>query len=570
MKMRAFLFLCCALAVSVCPAFGFELTILHVNDSHSYLESTGDTLTPEGKKTYVQLGAWARLATAVQAARKERNNTILLHAGDAVQGGLYFQEYNGKPEMEFLDRLGFDAYTLGNHEFDKGADFLGRFLQFTHVPVLSANLDATRMPTLVKEVVPYTILEVGDERVGVIGLTLAETTYVSSPGPHVSFADEAKTAQTYVDLLAKLGVNKIVLLTHVGLERDRMLAETVRGVDVIVGGHSHTLLANPEKMEALGQRPEGDYPVVVKGADGHDVFVVTAWKWGRVLGRIDLSFDGAGRVVHAHGAPVMLVADDFKRKDASGQKRALTEESNRRLVKTIDQSGVARVIGEDGASLRFLAPYAKGVKAMMEDVIGTAEKSLPHIRVPGVTESGISLPNGSLVAPLVAQSMLDKVNTTGRKVDLVLINGGGVRMGLSQGNITVGDVNMMMPFGNTIFTMHLTGEQIKAALEYGVSRGRGAFPYVAGASYAANMNRPEGKRVHDVAIHGIPLDPAQQYRLATNAYLARGGDGYDILKQGKDTYDTGFIVSQAFMEYVTKTGTLSPLSSTSVSYTPEQ
>ena len=553
--------------------WAFDLTILHVNDSHSYLDATEGKLTPDGTKTEVQLGAWARLTAAMESARRQNENTALLHAGDAVQGGLYFMKYGGKPEMEFLTRLKFDAMTLGNHEFDKGADYLAGFLEYTDVPILGANINASGVPKLAKQLKPYTILSFGDERVGVIGLTTKDTQFVSSPGPGVIFADEAETARTYIKELEEQGVDKIILLTHVGLGHDKKLAAEVAGVDVIVGGHSHSLLADPDAMQAMGESVDGTYPVVVKGVDGNDVYVVTSWKWGRVLGRLNISFDESGNVTAATGTPVLLVADDFKRKDEAGNWSPVTGEVRQKILDDFAQSSVANVVVEDAAAAAFLAPFSDGVQSMRTDAIGVAAKSLPNIRVPGVTGSGISLPHGSLIAPLVARSMLEKFDTTGIGADMALQNAGGVRDGVNRGNITVGTAYMLLPFGNTLCVLDATGQQIKSALEYGVTRGRGAFPYVAGARYTADMNQPEGHRVTSVDMLNAagkwePLEMARTYRLVTNSYLARGGDGYDMFKSISKRYDTGFVDAQAFIEFVKKQKIVAPPKSTGVTYVP--
>lgn len=557
------------------PGWALELTILHVNDSHSYLESTGDKLTPGGEKTYVQLGAWTRLTTAVNHVRRESENVALLHAGDAVQGGLYFMKYDGRPEMEFLNRLKFDGFVLGNHEFDKGPEFLTGFLEHAGIPVLSANIEASGKPRLAARVKPYTILNYGAERIGVIGLTTKDTAFTSSPGPAVQFLDEAKTAQKYVDELQEQGVNKIILLTHVGLARDKELAATVSGVDVIVGGHSHSLLADSDPMRVLGKQVDGEYPVVVKGVDGNDVYVVTAWKWGRVLGRLDVDFDEAGEVVRVKGCPVMLVADDFKRKDSQGQKVELGGVARQAILEDLAKSPVAAVVAEDAPAAEFLEPYTQGVEAMRSDVIGRATASLPHITAPGVNRDGVSLPHGSLIAPHVAKAMLEKIATTGAPADCCLLNAGGVRESVAQGNISIGTAYQLMPFNNTLYLLTLTGAQLKDALEYGVTRSEGAFPYVAGMRYSADMNQPEGSRITTIDIHSkdgewITVDPAQTYRVVTNAYLARGGDGYVALREAADRYDTGFVDTESFIEYVKRHKKLSPLEQTGVTYIPQQ
>jgi len=561
-----------AVILSVNPAWSFDLTVLHVNDSHSYLDATKDKLKPEGKSTYVKMGAWSRLQTAVSGVREREKNVALLHAGDAVQGELYFMKYSGKPEMEFLNRLDFTAMTLGNHEFDKGPDFLAGFLKYTTVPVVSANIDASAIPGLDDRIKPYFIASYGGEKIGIIGLTTKETAFISSPGK-VVFADEAETARQYVKKLEAQGVNKIILLTHVGLDADKKLAATVPGVDIIVGGHSHSLLGDPAAMGELGKKSDGTYPVVIKGADGNDVYVVTAWKWGRVLGRLDVTFDDNGHVTAADGKPIMLLADTFKRKNEAKKKVELEGAERKELLALIEKNQVAEVVVKDNASEMFLEPFREGVEAMRSDVIGTAATALPHIRVPGVDDSGHSLPHGSLIAPVVCQSMLAKMASTCEGVDIALLNGGGVRDSVSRGNITVGTAYTLMPFNDSLFILSMTGAQVKTALETGVTRGGGAFPYVGGARYTADMNKPEGSRIMSIETKGQdgqwkPLGVEHVYRVVTNSYLAGGGDGYAVMKEVAKRYDTGFVDALAFIEYVKGQNIVLPLEPADVTYIP--
>ncbi|WP_272701634.1 bifunctional metallophosphatase/5'-nucleotidase [Desulfovibrio sp. Fe33] len=571
---RFFIDFVLAAAIVLQPAAGlcFDLTLLHVNDSHSYLDASTERIVPQGVPVQARMGGWARLASAVRDVRAGAGNVILLHAGDAVQGGLYFMRYGGRPEMELLDRLEFDAFAPGNHEFDRGASFLAGMLQYAKVPVVCANLDASAVPALAARVRPYTIVERGGDRIGVIGLLTPETRVISSPG-EVQFRDVVHAAALLVRELEARGVNKIVLLTHQGFAEDKRLAAEVPGVDVVVGGHSHTLLGNPGGVEALGLRPEAAYPTVVRGADGQDVYVVSAWKWGRVLGRLDLSFDEAGRVTGAEGRPVLLLGDSFRRRDDAGRMAELKGADREALLARIGADPEAAVGPEDPAIKEYLAPFRKGVEAMNAEVIGEAVLALPHIRVPGVTETGVRLPRGSLIAPLVCQSMLARFDSTGEPADIALLNAGGVRESVERGAITAGAAHALLPFNNTLVLLELTGGQVRRALETGVDRGDGAFPYVGGARYTADMRRPEGRRVLSVDIldgsgNWTSLDPLRTYRVVTNAYLASGGDGYEVLKSAAPAYDTGFVDAQAFIRYVRRQHMLKPLSSTGVTYIP--
>lgn len=551
-----------------------ELTVLHVNDSHSWLDGTNDTLTLDGQPTSVRLGGWSRLARAVSDVRAAKGRVALLHAGDAVQGDLYFMKFGGRPEMELLDRLGFDAMTLGNHEFDRGSAFLAGMLEYASLPVLGANIDASAEAQLARRITPYVLLDFDGDRVGVIGLTASDTPALSSPG-QIRFGDEAAAARQRVAELEANGVNKIILLTHVGLARDMELAATVPGVDLIVGGHSHSLLADPAAMKTLGKTVDGDYPVMVRGADGHDVPVVTAWKWSRVLGRIDVTFDDAGHVIGANGNPLLLVADEFSRRDGSGRRVPLAGADRDAALVAVAESPVATVVSEDAPTAAYMIPFNAGVAAMRRQVIGTALADLPHIRVPGTDENGLTLPHGSLLAPLVARSMLDRLAGTGSPADMALLNAGAVRHGLDQGQITVGMAYTLIPFNNTLVVLEMTGGQIRQALETGVDRGDGAFPYVAGARYVADMTREPGQRVRDVTVAGpdgafAPLDPARVYRVVTYSFLANGGDGYTVMNEVTNRTDTGFVDAQAFIDFVTRVKTLAPPLSTGLTYVPAQ
>ncbi|BCS89597.1 bifunctional metallophosphatase/5'-nucleotidase [Pseudodesulfovibrio sediminis] len=568
-KWFAVVVVCIALLVAQ-PSWSFDLTLLHVNDTHSYLDTTRDKLKPEGKSTYVEMGSWARLTSAVKQVRRERQNVALLHAGDVIQGDLYFMKYGGQPEMEFLNRLQFDAMVLGNHEFDKGPNFLIKLLQYTQVSVLSANIDAGQFPALEAQFKPYTILNFGTDKVGIIGLTTKETPTISSPGA-LRFEDEAATARKYVAMLERQGVNKIVLLTHVGFGRDKELAAKVPGVDVVVGGHSHTLLGDPATMKALGKTPEDTYPVTVKGANGDPVYVVTAWKWARILGRLDVTFNKKGVITAAEGKPILLLADSFRRKNAEKKKVEVQGVEREALLTFIRSNPMATIVAPDAEAEVFLTPFKKGVQAMRNEVIGVADVALPHIREPGVDEDGQELTQGSLIAPLVCQSMLDALATTGEPADIALTNGGGVRESVPQGNISVGTAYTLMPFNNTLVVLTMTGAQLTKALEGGVERGDGAFPYVAGARYSANMNLPEGSRVTSVDVmiedgRWERVRATRAYRVVTNSFLASGGDGYVVLKNLKSKYDTGFGDAQSFIKYVKKKKNLMPLPFSGVTY----
>lgn len=532
----------------------FSLTVVHVNDSHSHLEPTPDSLILNGRKTYVKMGGWGNLKTKVDAIRAQYCNVALLHAGDAVQGTLYFTKYLGRPELELMNLLGFDAMVLGNHEFDKGPKVLTEFLQYARFPVLSANMVGESTHPLHSLVRSFTILEFNGERVGVIGLTTTDTASISSPEP-ISFADEVKTAQKCVEELQSRGINKIIALTHMGFEQDKKLAAAVAGIDIIVGGHSQTLLDTGKNFVALGKRPVGKYPTVVQGLDGSKVFIVAGWECSKGVGVLQATFNKAGQILHCQGNVVLLLADSFKRRDATGKKVELEGEERNKVMDLVVANPNVEIVGPDADAAALLAPYAKGIEAMGGEIIGESMQPLVHIRIPGVSETGQQLPHGSQVAPLVCEAMLWKVNSLGFKVDMALHNAGGVRGNIDSGPITVGDVHSVLPFSDTLFILELRGAQILAMLEQAVARGSGAFPYLSGVHYTVDMNKPAGSRISGLFLQQdqgrVVLDPGASYRIVTYGYLARGGDGYAVLEKSKGyRYDTGFLDAEVLMEYL--------------------
>lgn len=239
---------------------GFTLTILHTNDTHSHIEQfagSGATCSEEQATAGECVGGVARRATKIAELMGTATNPILVDAGDQFQGSLYYTQYRGDEAAEFMPLLGYQAMAIGNHEFDDGPANLAAFIDKVGLPVLSANIYATGDSDLAGKILPFTVLDVNGEQVGVIGLTTDTTPFSSSPGDTVAFGEYVAALEPVIAELDAQGVNKIVLLSHIGYADDQALAAAIDGIDVIVGGHSHTLLSNT--IEGAS----GPYPTVV-------------------------------------------------------------------------------------------------------------------------------------------------------------------------------------------------------------------------------------------------------------------------------------------------------------------
>ena len=247
-----------------------ELTILHLNDTHSHIE-------PERSGKKKGFGGVIEQAAYIDSVRQEegKDNVLLLHAGDFSQGSSYFTELGGDIEIDVLNAMGFDAVCLGNHEFDNGVEELSRRLGNLDVPVVCANYDFSKTP-LRRHVKPYVILKKGGRKIGIIGLLTDLSVVVDvSVAARLKYSHPAETAERYADILKRKGCDLIICLTHLGYEgelyTDQELAAATRNVDIIVGGHSHTRI---------------DRPGVVKDLDGDDVLIVTDGKWGIEIGKL--------------------------------------------------------------------------------------------------------------------------------------------------------------------------------------------------------------------------------------------------------------------------------------------
>ncbi|WP_322490470.1 bifunctional metallophosphatase/5'-nucleotidase, partial [Chloroflexus sp.] len=431
---------------------------------------------------------------------------------------------------------------IGNHEFDRGQQPLAAFINgaqsatFTPpisggtpvdggniFPVISANIQTAASSPLNGLIQPNTVITLPHtgKKIGIFGLTTPETAILSSPGPGVTFREdlEAVVAEQVAALQAQ-NVDAIIALTHIGYTVDLDLAQKTSGISLIIGGHSHT---------PLGPQPNaaGPYPTPVTNKDGESVPVFTDWEWGRWLGEFLVGFDAHGRVTSVTGAPVEVVADSSK---------------------------PGYVEPNAAFEARIKDVYAPPLEQLRNQEVGSTAIVLNGNRS-DVRTGETNLGN------LIADAILNKTRPDLSKI--AIMNGGGIRTSIDAGPVTLGEVLEVLPFGNTIALVDLTGAQVKAALENGVSQvetAQGRFPQVAGIRFTFTPNRPAGERILSLEVANgdtfVPIDPATTYRVATNNFMLGGGDGYSVFTEGKNKVDTGFLLSDVVADYI---GTISPV-----------
>ena len=425
------------------------ITIFHTNDIHSRVTAS-DT----------QIG-YARMATIVQAERATNPHVLLLEAGDAFHGLSIANLSQGKAIVEIMNAMEFDAMVPGNHDFNFGQARLMELAAMARFPLLAANLTPTTLPS-------HIIREIGGKRVAIIGVTTPETGFKTHPRnvEGLTFADPVAVVSRLVDTL-RPQVDFIVALSHLGQDGDYTsikLAQEVQGIDLIIDGHSHDTLALQ-----VGR-----------------TIIVQAGEFGNNLGRVDITFERAGRSI-AH-----------------------------RLVHVSETSTVAA----DSRVQGIINTYNQQVNAVHAQVVGKTAVRLEGDRAL-VRTAETNLGN------LITDAMM---RVTG--ADVAVTNGGGIRASIVPGNITRGQVFNVLPFGNLIVVLPMTGAQILEMLEFSarlLPAQNGGFLQTAGLSFSIDTAQAAGRRVHSARVNGVRLDPAKTYLVATNDFLAAGGDGYAML-----------------------------------------
>jgi 2',3'-cyclic-nucleotide 2'-phosphodiesterase (5'-nucleotidase family) len=349
-----------------------------------------------------------------------------------------------------------DAFTLGNHEFDWGLDVLHARIHQARFPFLAANLE-TESGAMLEGVLPYTVLDAYGVRVGVLGLTYHDlaTIVLRSAIEGLRSLPPVETVKRYMPELRR-ACDLVVVLSHLGLERDTELARAVPEISVIVGGHSHQALPRGARI--------GDTLIVQAGANGH------------YLGELVLHFDRQQeRIVDLDTRGEVLKVTDAT--VANSQVSDIVD----KWQAAADRAG-SRVIGETAVALRATRGEETALGNLITDAMRAADLG------------------------------------DGRRSDIALHNDGGIRADLDAGPITYAELYAVLPFDNTLVNLDLTGAQVKDMLEQGIN-GRDSEIQVSGLILTYTIARAPGQQVTQVLVNGTPLDPRRIYRLATINYL---------------------------------------------------
>ncbi|KAI1817198.1 Metallo-dependent phosphatase [Poronia punctata] len=463
----------------------YNISFYHINDVHAHLDefaASGTDCTNTEKGCY---GGYARVKTVLDETRPDHPDSLMLNVGDEFQGTLFYSFYGGEKIAETLNQIGFDAMTIGNHEFDRGDDDLGDFLKNLTFPILTANIvsDNKKLNSTIK---PYHIFE--KYGLAIIGVTTDTIPSISSPGKGTKFTDPIAAVQASIDeIKSTTNITRIAAITHIGYEIDKRLAQETSGLQLILGGHSHTLLGDAEDAE-------GPYPTIETNKDGDDVFIVTAYRWGEYLGYIDVTYDPDGKILAYHGAPIHLTN---------------TTKQDKKLQ--------AQIEAWRGPFEEFAAQKIGESKIVLDQ--STCQKK------------------ECALGDFISDAILDYRVSAGSSASFAIVNAGGIRATIDEGPITRGEVLTSFPFSNAVVDVEFTAAELWTTIEGIVSEVNQdnkkpvtSFLQVSkGIKVEYNPDNEPGNRLVSLKVDGKDVDKNdkdKKYTVVTIDFVAGGGDNF--------------------------------------------
>jgi 5'-nucleotidase/UDP-sugar diphosphatase len=465
-----------------------HLIILHTNDIHGHLaEEEAWWLNPSFPPPVGNAAAAATIIKEERAkALKNGYGFMLLEGGDIFQGTPVGEFTKGKAVVEYMNLMGYDAMTLGNHDFDKGMEVLNPLLEMAKFPVMAANVVDSNSRQTADFVKPFTIIEKGGVKIGLFGITTHYLRGMVTPEniKGLDVEKETATARKMVDTLKTLGVDIIIALSHAGFRHDKAIADSVAGIDVIVGAHSHT-----------GIRQAYEDP-------SHHTIIVQTYGHLTSIGKLDISIDPATNKI-------------------MGFKNQLKELSTEEVLK-------------DTLVTAMIDQWRSLAEAGFDSVLGSAASLIN--RSGGDKESAI----GNMICDAMIKS---------GGADFAFQNTGGIKADIPQGPVTYRNVYNVDAFGNYIVTMEMTGAQVIRVCETSVL-GYHAIFQVGGLKMKYDVKKPVWSRVTEVTVNGQPIDTARVYKIAINNFLGAGGGNYKVFQEGKNRVDTYIELRQSLADFI--------------------
>ncbi|KPJ12888.1 5'-nucleotidase [Papilio machaon] len=501
----------------------YALNILHYNDFHARFVETSPSGGVCNPTVAPCIGGFARLATVVREAMLREPSSLLLNGGDSFQGTIWYNLLRWNVTQDFMNMLPHDAHVLGNHEFDNGIDGVVPYLKHLDSKVVTANIIDDLEPSIQGLYYPSIVVERAGRKIGIIGVIISSTKELASTG-QLQFTDEVEAVKAEAEKLHHEGVNIIIVLSHCGLDIDREIA--LHGgphIDIVVGGHSHTLLYNGVPPESSGFVAQEPYPVLVE-QQTRKVLIVQAAAHTQYLGEIKLFCDDDGNLLRWEGNPHFIGNEIEQAPDVLAKINTYLPDITERATKQI------------GTSMVHLSSRC-----------ACSECNL-----------------GSFICDAFMDAVLDKAEGNNwHYADFCIINQGGIRVDLEPGLITFETVLLSTPFENNVEVFDLRGDHIMEMLEFSVAN----VPYpgarmlqVSGIQTTFNGSRPVNERVLDVNVRCIdcdvprykPLELNRYYKVISQSFIGTGGDGFSMISENRRNVEVVGVDYDVLVRYIEK------------------
>lgn len=494
------LLICLALFLLTANIVAEDLTldIMFTNDIHGGIDRYEATyMNPEFPPMIGGGGSAATYIKRVRKLKNEKRDNLLLDAGDFFQGHPIGTVSNGESIIKYMNMIGYDALTVGNHEYDVKEEILRKTLSLAKFPILSCNVLNKKTKELIDYVKPYVFFEKMGVKIAVIGVTTTDTELMSFDEniKNVDFVNAKTALQKYIPIVKQKGADIVIVLGHMGLPYEPLpayknryenpnrvkkerrwgfdaqeIAHEVEGIDLLIGGHMHKGFKKPWSDPKT-------HTLVIQG-----------YAYGSNVGHLMLKIDKETKTLSGYELP---------------------SKANGLLVTVFEDEFVPDA--EIGPEIeRMTAEAEKG----MDDIIGSAAIYLSRIG------------NGpqNLVGNMVCDAMKEAVNA-----DFAFLNLGGIRGDIAKGAVTYRDIFNVMPFDNQIVVLNVSGKKLKEIVEARVVGGRHGLRSSSKMQITVNRKRADNDRVTNLIVNGKPLNPNKIYRVATTDFLLAGNAGLTLL-----------------------------------------
>ncbi|KAJ8709301.1 hypothetical protein PYW07_009127 [Mythimna separata] len=499
----------------------YDLNILHYNDFHARFVETSPTGLACNPSASPCIGGFARLVTLVRERLSSEPDSLLLNAGDSFQGTIWYNILRWNVTKDFMNMLPHDAHTLGNHEFDHGVEGLVPYLKNLDSKVVTANIIDDDEPTMHGLYEKSIVVEKNGRKIGIIGVLIATTNILASTG-RLKFTDEVQAVKEEAEKLNAAGVDIIIVLSHCGLDIDKKIAlEAGPHIDIIVGGHSHTLLFNGQVPDNSGFTPYGPYPVVVDQTS-RKVLIVQAAAFTQYLGEIKITFNETGHLLRWTGNPHYIGNEIEQAPDV----------------------------------LEKINEYLPGIEEKANEKIGITLVELSS----NCTCSECNF--GNFICDAFMFAALHKAGPeTWNYAHFCAINRGSIRATIEEGVITYESVMVSNPFENNVEVFDLKGEHVLEMLEFAVTNDPwpGAkMIQVSGLRATFDGSLPVNSRVLNVTVRCIecdvpryePLELDKYYKVVSQSFIANGGDGFTMISENRKNVEVLGVDYDLLMEYI--------------------